>query len=450
MKISTALRLLNECGLICEFQNTVLSRDQLLRVLKRLNPNFDPEKDVRKKNQMSHNKEMITLKPNYLEGTNLGPKQFVQKMQAYGWNVIGYGYRQIVLAKSREKLDTDSMKFAKWDKLTDLQSKLKNLYIRFSEMDPAFVKRVGFRGINDLNIDWDDPKKRDDSKMFNERHVYMFSLEHMIKSIGRLNGEKILKKIYRLADYGPSFGRYAYFIKLPSSVKVYQDSEMKNDGSLGNSAVFTTQTILPQWIIGSFNTGIQDTKDEILHQLGLEELVQEEPEDLTPDLSQEEIDKRSAEARKSIFLSNINDKTDNKYVNRLQEIIKGYSKEKMVIFDPIRREKKYFSYIGISEGKYYSNILYMVFVANSDRDATRDYKHESLELSINRTGDSATLMIPSEIESRSSQVQKSDELKRFLADPEVVKCVKAYTTARYEHKYDPRNHNDGRYFPSWD
>lgn len=446
MKIRDALRILDECGLICEFQNTVLSRDQLLRVLKRLNPNFDPEKDIRKKNQMSHNKEMITLKPNYLEGTNLGPKQFVQKMKAYGWNVIGYGYRQIVLAKSRETLDTDSMKFAKWDKLKDLQGKLKNLYIRFSEMDPAFVKRVGFRGINDLNIDWDDPDKRSDSKMFNERHVYMFSLEHMIKSIGRLNLERILKKIYRLADYGQSFGRYAYFIRLPSSVKVYQDPEMKNDDSIGNSAVFSTQTILPQWIIGSFNTGIQDAKDEILKQLGLDELVQPEQQDLTPELSQEEIDKTSAEARKSIFLSDINDKTDNKIVNRLQELVKGYAKDKMLIYDPIYKIKQYFSYIGIRESQYSANRIYMVFVANKEGS----YKEQSLEISLNRAGDSATLTVPSEVPYRSSEFQKSDELKRFLADPKVVKCVRAYTTAKYEHKYNPRKHEDDRYFPSWD
>ena len=446
MKIENALRILNECGLICEFQNTVLSRDQLLRVLKRLNPNFDPENDVRKKNQMRHNKEMITLKPNYLDGTNLGPKQFVQKMQAYGWNVLGYGYNQIVLAKSRETLDTDSMKFAKWDKLKELQGKLKNLYIRFSKMDPAFVKRVGFRGINDLNIDWDDPEKRDDSKKFNERHVYMFSLEHLIKSVGKLNPEKILKKIYDLADYGPGFGRYAYFIRLPSSVKVYQDSEMKNDRSFGNSAVFTTQTILPQWIIGSFNTAIQDPRDEILHYLGLDDLVQDEPQDLTPELSQDEIEKTSAESRKSIFLSSITDKTDNKIVNRLQELVKGYAKDKMIIYDPINKIKEYFSYIGIREGKYFANRIYMVFVANKDGS----YEHQSLEISINRDGDSATLIIPSEVPNRSSEIQKSDELKRFLADPEVVKCAEVYTTAKYEQKYDPRNRDDNRLFPSWD
>lgn len=445
MLLSRALNILAENHIICEFVNTVLTREQIIRVLQRLNPSFNPEKDIRKKNQMNHNAEMITLKPNYLKGTNLGPREFTQKMLGYGWNVLGYGYNQIVLAKAREVNDPDSIEFEKWDKKPELQAKVKNLYVRFSDMDPSFVKRVGFRGINDLNIDWDDPDKRSDLKKFNERHVYMFSLEHLIKSTGKMSAGKILKRIVNLASYGPNFGKYCYFIRIPSSVKLYTDPETKGDGPLGNAGVFSTQKILPQWVEGGFNVASNDVADEILHKLGLDDLGLAKPQDLSSRVDPEVMSQRLAKAKENGYgLKGIDPNFDDPVIKTLQNALKRYDKSKMVIYEPSSKTKYYLAEIGGVEAKRGGAIAIFVFLGDSEY--YNDYT--KMDLSINRDGTSAILLTRSEF-NRSSDYQKTDELKKFLADPEVVAAAKEYA-GRGEEAYDPRTHVDNRYFPEWD
>lgn len=444
MKLHEALRLLRENDLICEFVNTVLTRDQLIRVLKRLNPSFDPETDIRKKNQMAHNKEMITLKPNYLKGTNLGPKEFADKMLGYGWNVLGYSYNQIVLAKARETSDPESLKFSKWDKLKDLQNRAKGLYVRFSDYDPDMVKRVGFRGINDLNIDWNDQEKRSSSKMFNERHVYMFSMEYLVKSAGSLNGDKLLKRIYRLAHYGKSYGRYCYFIRLPSSVKVYNDPETKGDGIIGSSGVYTTQKILPSWIEGYYNVVSSDGKDEILHKLGLDDLGDTEERDVSSEIDDDTLNRRFDDVKKATTFEDTDYGDTNSIVKRLQDALRNYDRKSMVIYDALKGDKKYLASVGFKEN--YG--IFFIFLRKADGDKFSGGA-EHIRFSINRDGTSATLLVPSEYEVRSSNYKKSDELKRYLADPEVVACAKEYASSK-DKKYDPRNHEEDRYFPNWD
>ena len=69
MEFEKALNIIKESGLIVEFIEKSLSRDQMLRILSKLNPAFDPAKDV-KKNQGSR-KILITVGSDYLPNNNI-------------------------------------------------------------------------------------------------------------------------------------------------------------------------------------------------------------------------------------------------------------------------------------------------------------------------------------------------------------------------------------------
>lgn len=427
MKFNEAISIIKESGLIVEFIEKSLSRDQMLRMLSKLNPSFDPAKDI-KRNQGSR-KNLITVKSDYLDGTKMGPKDFSDYLQKYGWNLVGYTKNSLVIAPLRMEGEYKTPK--KQSKLyREVLEKTKGWYLRFSNVPPEHIKKYGFRTTKDRNIETNDQEKSG-QRWFNQERVYVFSLENSIKTLGNAKEMgKIFEQLHELIRGGQSYGDYAYLIKLPSTIPFRIDPEYDADKMLHNSAGFVDTSIPPQYIKLCVNYS-RDVFGSVLDFIGLEDAYAVVHSDFDP-----EVDQNTREfiaAHKDEGLWGIDLETNNERKEKLKEILKDYNPDLMVIGTPTMKGTRKSHLVAIEAQE--NGDAYLVFGGSI-------YIYCSLRLGDDQNADLSVLGWNTYFRDR--EVLKSKELLRFLNDERVVALAKDIDYNihnRSEHEFDPRNGN---------
>ena len=429
MEFNEALNIIKEANLIVEFIEKSLSRDQMIRMLGKLNPSFDPAKDI-KKNQGSR-KILITLKSGYLDGTKMGPKDFTDYLQKYGWNLVGYTKNSLVIAPLRLEGEYKTPK--KQSKLyREVLEKTKGWYLRFSNIPPEHIKKYGFRTTKDRNIESNDQEKSG-QRWFNQERVYVFSLENSIKTLGNAKEmDDLFEQLHDLIDQGQSYGDYAYLIKLPATIPFRIDPEYDADKKLHNSAGFVNTSIPPQYVKLCVNYS-RDVFGSVLDFIGLKDAYATYQDEFDPDVDQETRD--SIAAHKNDTYYGIDLKTNNERKEKLKEILNDYNVDLMLIGIPTGSGTRKANLVEVEAQEsgnaelVFSSNGYLVFCALKPSD----------------DGDSADLRVLGwNTYFRDREVVKSNELIRFLKDERVVELARdidenIYNKAKRE--FDPRNGN---------
>ena len=427
MEFNEALNIIKEANLIVEFIEKSLSRDQMIRMLGKLNPSFDPAKDI-KKNQGSR-KILITLKSGYLDGTEMGPKDFTDYLQKYGWNLVGYTKNSLVIAPLRLEGEYKTPK--KQSKLyREVLEKTKGWYLRFSNIPPEHIKKYGFRTTKDRNIESNDQEKSG-QRWFNQERVYVFSLENSIKTLGNAKEiGKIFEQLHDLIDNGQEYGDYAYLIKLPSTIPFRIDPEYDSDKSQHNSAGFVNTSIPPQYVKLCVNYS-RDVFGSVLDFIGLKDAYAVSHDDFDPEVDQST--REFIAADKSQSLCGIDLKTNNDRKAKLEEILKYYNTDLMVLGTPTQKgtRKSYLVAIEAQE----DGDAYLVFGGGIFiYCGLREGDDQNADLSV----------LGWNTYFRDREVLKSKELLRFLSDDRVVALAKDIDDNihnRAEREFDPRNGN---------
>lgn len=429
MEINEAINIIRESNLIVEFIEKSLSKDQMIRMLVNLNPAFDPAKDI-KKNQGGR-KILITLKSDYLDGTKMGPKDFTDYLQKYGWNLVGYTKNNLVIAPLRLEGEYKTPK--KQSKLyQEVLEKTKGWYLRFSNIPPEHIKKYGFRTTKDRNIESNDQEKSG-QRWFNQERVYVFSLENSVKTLGNAKemGD-IFDQIHDMIDAGQGYGDYAYLIKLPSTIPFRIDPEYDSDKRQHNSAGFVNTSIPPQYIKLCVNYS-RDVFGSVLDFIGLKDAYATYQEGFDPDVDQKTRDWIAAHKNDQHY--GIDLKTNNERKEKLKEILNDYNVDLMLIGLPTTR------------GTEKANLIEVE--AQEDGNAELVFDGGSYLISCglkpSDDGDSADLRVLGwNSYFRDREIVKSNEMIRFLNDERVVELARdidenIYNKAKRE--FDPRNRN---------
>lgn len=427
MEFEKALSIIKESGLIVEFIEKSLSRDQLLRILSKLNPSFDPAKDL-KKNQGGR-KILITIGSDYLDGTNMGPKDFTEYLQKYGWNLVGYTKKNLVIAPLRIEGEYKTPK--KQSKLyLEVLEKTKGWYLRFSDVPPEHVKKYGFRSTKDRNIESNDQKKSGD-RWFNQERVYVFSLENSVKTLGNAKDmSDIFEQLHDLIDGGQSYGDYAYLIKLPSTIPFRIDPEYDSDKRRHNAAGFVNTSIPPQYVKLCVNYS-RDVFGSVLDFIGLKDAYATYQEGFDPDVDQDTRDWIAAHKNDKHY--GIDRESNNERKEKLKEILNDYNTDLMLIGLPTMSGTRKGNLIEV-EAQENGN-AYLVFNAGGYQ--------VFCGLRPSDDGDSADLRVLGwNTYFRDRELVKSNELIRFLNDERVVELARDIDENIYnkaQREFDPRN-----------
>ena len=429
MEFNEALNIIKESNLIVEFIEKSLSRDQMIRMLGKLNPAFDPAKDI-KKNQGSR-KILITLKSGYLDGTKMGPKDFTDYLQKYGWNLVGYTKNSLVIAPLRLEGEYKTPK--KQSKLyREVLEKTKGWYLRFSNVPPEHIKKYGFRTTKDRNIESNDQEKSG-QRWFNQERVYVFSLENSIKTLGNAKEMgKIFEQLHDLIDNGQEYGDYAYLIKLPSTIPFRIDPEYDADKDQHNAAGFVNTSIPPQYVKLCVNYS-RDVFGSVLDFIGLKDAYATYQDEFDPEVDQETRDWIAAHKNDSYYCIDL--ETNNERKEKLKEILNDYNVDLMLIGIPTESGTRKANLVEVEAQE--SGNAYLVFNAGGYQ--------VFCGLRPSDDGNSADLRVLGwNTDFRDREVVKSNELIRFLNDERVVELARDIDENIYnkaQREFDPRNGN---------
>ena len=439
-----ALKILKESHILVEFLDTMLSRDQLLRVLKSVKASFDTKSDILKNE--GNRKALITLVPTFLEGTGMGQRDFNEFLQKYGWNLIGFTDKQIILAPIRH-----SGNFKNKRKTSELYKnvleRVNGWYIRFTDDPPYFVKKYGFRSTKDRNLPSNDPNDRTRERYFNQERVFLYSFENAIRDLGDASEPKeIIHKIAGIIDNGSGYGDYAYLVKLNRNEKFYTDPEYSGIKELANSAGYVNTAIHPSQIKVAIHSS-RDVLRDVLDNIGLEDLyTYSKLQDPDPD-SEDSLEILNRTKSNTIF-DPYEDAEPDAIFKEMQHILSDYDKDKIMIIEPSEENgiKLFLENIRIPEDG-------IGFYLNFEGDSMGYHKYRLRVSDDGSHAELAVYTISGYRLFRESEIRYSNELKRLLTDRRTVELAKKIDDL-YSDKseFDPRtrkNKNMERNWSQW-
>jgi hypothetical protein len=275
MNLGEAIAKIYESGelkLINEFMSRSLNLFELRRALKGIIPGFDYIRDSATE---QHNDMLYCIKPEALERSGITLKQLENRIRPLGWTVSGYTENQIVLVPihngTRDSYGDDIRNVRKADRAAVVNA-LRGYYVRFSNIPPDVVKRIGFRTTKDRNMDFDNPKKSN-IQYWNQERVYCYSLNALGKRCqGKI--DYVINGIFVVVEAGYEYGRYMYLFKTKGE-RFNRDVEY-GFGSLAGVAGFLEAKINPHEIILAVDTKTNaNGADEIVKATGLDKMVKD-------------------------------------------------------------------------------------------------------------------------------------------------------------------------------
>lgn len=439
-----ALKILKESHILVEFLDTMLSRDQLLRRLKSVKPSFEPKSDILKNE--GNRRALITLVPTFLDGTGMGQRDFNEFLQKYGWNLIGFTNKQIILAPIRH-IGNFKNKRKTSELYKTVLERVKGWYIRFTDDPPYFIKKYGFRSAKGRNLPSNDPNVRTKERYFNQERVFLYSFENAIRDLGdAAEPKEIIQKIAGVIDNGRGYGDYAYLVKLNPSAKFYTDPEYSGSKELANSAGYVNTSIPPSQIKVAIPIS-RDVLGDVLDNIGLDDLyAYSKLQDPDPD-SEDSIEIRNMAKSNDTFDPYEDAEPDDTF-KEMQHILSDYDKDKIMIIEPSEENgvKLFLENIRIPEEG-------VGFYLNFEGDSMGYHKYRLRVSDDGSHAELAVYTISGYRLFRESEIRYSNELKRLLSDRRTVELAKKIDDL-YSDKseFDPRtrkSRNRARNWAQW-